>query len=79
MQPGEASWTVDSLVELAILHQPCMRAAASKPTCPPVSVGVAKPLAGAIRTPLASQTASACHLFDWQNVHRIPNGKQPNL
>lgn len=73
MQLGEASWTVDSLVELAILHQPCMRAAASKPTNTPVSVGVAKPLAGAIRTPLALQTA--CRLFDWQNVHRIPSGK----
>lgn len=40
---------------------------------PPVSVGLAKPLAGAIRTPLAFQTA--CHLFDRQNVHRIPSGK----
>lgn len=31
---GEASWTVDSLVELAILHQPCMRAAAPKARLP---------------------------------------------
>lgn len=56
VQLGKASWTVDSLIEFAILHQPCIRTAAPNPACTPVSVGMAKPLADAIRTPLASPT-----------------------
>lgn len=74
--PGEASWTVDSLIELAILHQPCIQTAAPNPACIPANVGMGQAPSG--RYPNAPSFSNpARHLFDWQNIHRFPSGRCP--
>lgn len=62
------------------LHAGCGLQACLQTRLSPVSVGVAKPLAGAIRTPLALWLSKPPAIFfDWQNVHRIPSAGKQNL